>query len=162
MAGTSWCNRFLVLLVASLLGGCAGMFTQIESPRLSITSLRVLPSSGLEQRVEIGLRVLNPNGFALEARGLYLDVRFNEISVLSGVAADPPVVEPYAEAEMRVMLATNLINGIRVIAAMADDPEGVLRYRLEARLDLDSPFGRRLTVVEQGEIAPGRSAARTF
>jgi len=162
MAGRSWRKRVLLLLVAWLLSGCAGMFTHIENPRLSITSLRVLPSTGLEQRVEIALRVLNPNGFALDARGLYLDVRFNEISVLSGVAADPPTVEPYSEAEMRVTLSTSLVNSIRVIAAMANDPEGVLRYRLEARLDLDSPFARRLSVVEQGEIAPARSSTGTF
>jgi LEA14-like dessication related protein len=141
------------VLVACLLAGCAGIFGPVENPSISITSLKLLPAEGGEQRVEVGLRIMNPNGFPLEAKGIVLEAGFNDIPLLRGAVPTPPVVPAYGESQMNVMLSASLLNGIRLISAIVKHPDDPLRYRLEARVDLSKPIGRTLTILEQGEIA---------
>lgn len=146
--------RSIHLLVAVLLlAGCAGVFAPIEEPRVSIISVKVLPVTGIEQRIEVGLRVMNPNSSALEARGLVVNVGFNDLELLRGVAANPPRVPAYSEAEMTIVLSASLLNGMRLVKRLMERPDEPLQYRLEARLDLGPPFWQHITVLEQGEIS---------
>jgi LEA14-like dessication related protein len=149
----------LLLLCAATLGGCASVIGPVENPRMSISAVRILPASGTEQRIELDLRVLNPNSFALEAKGLVVDVVFNDIPLLSGAAPNVAVVPAYGEAGMTLTLAASLVNGLRLLNSLMQHPDHPLQYRLEARLDLKRPIGKRLRIVEQGEISP-RPAAR--
>ena len=100
-------------IVVLLLAGCAGVFTPIEEPGVSIVSVKVLPASGIEQRIEVGLRVMNPNSSALAARGLVVNVGFNDLELLRGVAANPPPVPAYSDgsAEMGVGMMTQRASG---------------------------------------------------
>lgn len=145
--------RLLPVFVAVLLAACASLIGPVENPRISVTSLRVLPPAGSEQRLEVGLRVINPNSFALEASGLVVEVAFNDVRVLSGVQAAPPPVPAYGEAQFTVNLSASLFDGIRLVRALMEHPDDPLRYRLEARLDLELPLARTLTILEQGEIS---------
>jgi LEA14-like dessication related protein len=150
---TQTLRRTRLLMVAWLLAGCAGVFTPVEEPRVSIVSVKVLPASGIEQRIEVGLRVMNPNSFTLAARGLVVNVGFNDLQLLRGVAADPPPVPAYSEAEMTVVLSASLLNGIRLVSRLMERPGEPLQYRLEARLDMGAPLWRSITVLDQGEIS---------
>lgn len=140
-------------IVVLLLAGCAGVFTPIEEPGVGIVSVKVLPASGIEQRIEVGLRVMNPNSSALAARGLVVNVGFNDLELLRGVAANPPPVPAYSEVEMTVVLSASLLNGMRLVSRLMERPDEPLQYRLEARLDLGAPFWQHITVLEQGEIS---------
>lgn len=145
--------RLLPVFVMALLAACASLVGPVENPRISVTWLRVLPPSGTEQRLEVGLRVINPNSFALEASGLVVEAAFNDIRVLSGVLADPPPVPAYGEAQFTINLSASLFDGIRLVRALMEHPDDPLNYRLEARLDLELPLARTLTILEQGEIS---------
>lgn len=149
--------RSVVLLLATWLVACAGLIGPIEEPRLTVTSLRLLPSDGIEQRIEVGLRLMNPNSFDLQARGLVVNLGLNGISLIEGATADLPRVPAYGEAQARLTLGISLVNGVRLVSRLAQQPDEPLQYRLEARLDLRRPFPRRLTLTEQGEIAPYRT-----
>ncbi len=146
-------KRIHLLAAVMLLAGCAGVFMPIEEPQVSIVSVKVLPVVGIEQRIEVGLRVMNPNSSALEARGLVVNVGFSDLQLLRGVAANPPPVPAYSEAEMTVVLSASLLNGMRLVKKLMEHPDEPLQYRLEARLDLGAPFWQRITVLEQGEIS---------
>lgn len=151
-------NGFAALVAALLLAGCASLFGPVEEPRVSITSLRILPAAGTEQRLEVGLRLINPNGFDLEAAGIVAEAGFNDISVLSGVLADPPVLPAYGETLLHVTLTASLLDGIRLVRSLMAHPDDPLRYRLEVRIDLKRPLARRLTLLDQGEISTGPPA----
>ncbi|HQY70058.1 MAG TPA: LEA type 2 family protein [Pseudomonadales bacterium] len=147
-------RRLALLAIAALLAACAGLSGRIENPRVTVTSLRVLPAEGVEQRVEVGLRLLNPNGFDLDAKGLVISLGINDVPLLNGATADVPRVPAYGEAEATVLLSVNLMSGLRLVSRLMQHPEDALQYRLEARLDLRSPMWKRLTLMEQGEISP--------
>ena len=143
-----------IIAIAALLAACAGLSGRIENPRVTVTSLRVLPAEGVEQRVEVGLRLLNPNGFDLDAKGLVISLGINDVPLLNGATADVPRVPAYGEAEAKVVLSVNLMSGLRLVSRLMQHPDEPLQYRLEARLDLRSPMWKRLTLMEQGEISP--------
>ncbi|MBP6381143.1 MAG: LEA type 2 family protein [Pseudomonadales bacterium] len=147
-------RRLALLAIIALLGACAGLGGRVENPRVTVTSLRVLPAEGVEQRVEVGLRLLNPNDFDLDAKGLVISLGINDVPLLNGATADVPLVPAYGEALTKVTLSVNLVSGLRLVSRLVQRPDDPLQYRLEARLDLRSPMWKRLTVMEQGEISP--------
>lgn len=152
--------RWITVIAAMLwLTGCAGTFSDVKNPRLSIARVEVMPSAGLMQYIRVGVRVVNPNPFAIEASGVYMQVSFNDVTMLDGVASDLPVVEAYSESEFTMNLSTNLLSGLRFVAALLEKPGEVVTYRIEADVELSSPIGRKLQLLEQGEIAP-RTALR--
>jgi LEA14-like dessication related protein len=151
---SSLTRRLALLAIAVLLAGCAGLMGPVENPRITVTSLKVLPAQGVEQRIEVGLRVLNPNAFDLQARGLVIGLALNDVPLLEGATAALPVVPAYGEAPVTVTLSVSLMSGIRLLQRLLQYPDEPLQYRLEARLDLASPPWQRLTVMEQGEISP--------
>jgi LEA14-like dessication related protein len=146
-------RRWLVFAVLALLGACASVVGPVEEPRISITSIRFLPPSGAEQRIEVGLKLMNPNGFDLKASGIVLNAGFNEVPVLSGAIAEPPVVPAYGEQDMKMVLSASLMNGIRLLRSIMQHPEDPVSYRLDARIDLKLPLARTLRILKQGEIA---------
>jgi len=152
-------RRLALLVLAAVLAGCAALGGPVENPRITVTSLRVLPAEGVEQRVEVGLRLLNPNDFDLDAKGLVISLGINDVPLLTGATADVPRVPAYGEAVTQVTLSVNLMSGLRLVSRLMQRPDEPLQYRLEGRLDLRSPMWTRLTLTEQGEISPRPPAA---
>jgi len=151
MAGL-W-RTWLALVLVALASACASVVGPVEEPRISITSIRLLPPSGAEQRIEVGLKLMNPNGFDLKAKGIVVNAGFNDVPVLSGAIAEPPVVPAYGEQEMKMTLSASLLNGIRLVRSIMQHPEDPVSYRLDARIDLKLPLTRTLRILKQGEIA---------
>lgn len=151
MAG-SW-RAWTLAIVAVVVSACASVVGPVEEPRITITSIRLLPPSGAEQRIEVGLKLMNPNGFDLKAKGIVLNAGFNDVPVLSGAIAEPPVVPAYGEQEMKMTLSASLMNGIRLVRSIMQHPEDPVSYRLDARIDLKLPLARTLRILKQGEIA---------
>ena len=150
MTASTLSRRLVLLALVAVLAACAGLTGQIEKPRITVTSLRVLPAEGVEQRVEVGLRLLNPNDFDLDAKGLVISLGINDVPLLTGATADVPRVPAYGEALAQVTLSVNLMSGLRLVTRLMQHPDSPLQYRLEARLDLRSPMWTRLRLTEQG------------
>lgn len=148
----SW-RYWMILPMLALLGACASVVGPVEEPRITITSIRLLPPAGAEQRIEIGLRLMNPNGFDLKANGIVVNAGFNDVPVLSGAVAEPPVVPAYGEQDITMTLSASLMNGIRLVRSIMQHPEDPVSYRLDARIDLTLPLARTLRILKQGEIA---------
>lgn len=153
----------MLTLVSS---GCTRLVKEmatVEQPRIDLASVKVLPAMGSEQRVELGLRVVNPNGFDLEVRAMMLDVRFNDLSVLNGVTSDIPLIPAYSEVHFPVNVSASLINSLRLVQILMEHPEDPLHYRLEARIDLKRYLRKRISIRRQGVIsarpAPAAPAA---
>ncbi len=151
-------SRPFLLLLAVMLAACAGLTGPVENPRVTVTSLRPLPADGVEQRIEVGLRLLNPNSFDLHAKGLVISLGLNGVPLLKGATSELPLVPAYGEAQAKLTLNLSLMSGLRLMSRLAQQPDEPLQYRLEARLDLRRPLWKRLMLMEQGEIAPRRAS----
>lgn len=62
---------FMVTLAA--FSGCASWYTKGELPEVPVTNITPLDSTPFEQRLQIDLRVRNPNDYELHVTGLDTD-----------------------------------------------------------------------------------------
>jgi LEA14-like dessication related protein len=134
-----------------LLGACAVIRPAYEKPSVSITSFRLLPSTDITPRFEIGLHVINPNSFPLMLKGIAYKVFIEGHEVLTGASAKLPEIDAYGEGEITLAVNTNLINSLRVINDLMRQRRETYHYKLDARLDLGDTMPA-MHVVEQGRV----------
>lgn len=129
--------RCLLLLTILLLGGCATLSPYPETPSVSVSSFALAPeSSGLAPRFRVGLNVVNPNPRALPLVGISYAVEVEGTRILSGAAADLPVVPAYGSAEFTIDLIPDLLGGARLLTDLMGRQRSQLDYSFTARLDV--------------------------
>lgn len=143
-----------LLFIATLffLSGCATMNLTYEEPSVEIVSFKALPVTGFEQKFEIGLKLVNPNNFALPLNGISYQLNVAEETLAHGVANNIPTAQAYGESRFTVPVSTSLIKGIQVISALMRNKEQGINYQLKAKLDIDIPLMPALTVIQNGTI----------
>lgn len=131
--------RLLAVLVVSVLvlTACAALSPYPERPTVSVTSFALAPeSTGLTPRFRVGLNVVNPNRRDLPLAGMSYAVELEGTRILSGAAADLPVVPAYGSADFTVDLTPDLLGGARLVTDLMARQRDQLDYRFSARLDV--------------------------
>ena len=140
----------LILIIAVF--GCAGINNGFETPTVGVSSFQVLHSEGAIPRFEISLHIINPNRTELKLEGLVYSVTLEGHKVITGVSNDLPIIEAYGEGEVTLIASADLLNSIRLVAALLNSQQEKFDYKLEAKLDIGR-FHPRIYVVEKGEIS---------
>ncbi len=129
-------SAILLLLGLSILQGCAGLRPGYEMPTLTVKSFRALPTQGAIPDFEIGLHVINPNGEALNLRGVSYTISLGGYDLIKGVANQLPVIEGYGQGDLMLTGSANLIAGIRLVNALITRPGDTVPYEFSAKLDV--------------------------
>lgn len=145
-------NLFFSLLFILCLSGCAWLHPGYEAPTVHVTRFRALPTKGLAPRFEIGLHIVNQNRKSLQIDGLSYQVRIEKHTILSGVKNDLPVIEAYGEHEINVQVTADLINSIRLISDLSQQPRESFNYEVIAKLDVGR-FMPKVNIERQGSIS---------
>jgi LEA14-like dessication related protein len=148
---------YLLVFVAltTLLPACGSLRPGYETPTVTISSFRSVPSQGTLPTFEIGLSVINPNPDSLRLRGISYTVSLNERELIKGVSNELPVIEAYGEGEVILTATPNLIQGIRFVTDLMNGPGDSVSYALEAKLDVGSLWPP-IRVADRGTISLGR------
>jgi Late embryogenesis abundant protein len=100
-----YARRLVGSLVILLASGCASM----ETPSVTLSSLRVESSTLLEQRFLTTLRVQNPHTFDLDVEGGSFDLEVNEQPFAKGVGKGNVVVRAYGTGVIEAEAITTLM-----------------------------------------------------
>lgn len=100
--------RVVFLLVALLLAGCAGLGTQRDSIRVTVSDIRVIEATLLEQVYQVTLRVQNRVADAIDIRGGSFDLAINGRDFGSGVTDQSVTVPGYADAKIEVRMVSTV------------------------------------------------------
>ncbi len=141
-----------LLLAIAVLAGCASLRPGFETPGVTFTSFRMLPSSGMTPEFEIGLRITNPNAQALKLEGISYTASLDGKELIKGVANDLPAVEAYGTGDVTLTATPDVLGGIQFFTELMRDPRDAVRYELEAKLDVGS-FAPAIRVRDEGEIS---------
>ena len=125
----------MLLSLVLAVTGCASLRPGYETPTVTVSSFRALPSDGGIPAFEIGLRVINPNPEALTLRGVSYTVSLEGYELIKGVAGDLPVIEAYSEGQFNLTASASLLAGIRLLTDLMSSPRDDFGYAFEARLD---------------------------
>jgi len=145
-------RAMLLILLAVVLQGCAGLRPGYETPTVTVSSFRALPSEGGMPSFAIGLRVINPNREPLELVGVSYTVSLEGHEIIKGVGNELPVIDAYGEGEFNLTASANLFAGIRLITDLMRNDRDSFRYELEAKLDIGA-FRPAIRVRDAGEIS---------
>ena len=142
----------VLLFTLLLLAACGAMRPGYETPTVTVSSFRSLPSEGGLPSFEIGLRVVNPNREPLELVGAAYTVSLEGRDLIKGVANELPVIEGYGEGTFKLTATANLLAGARFVTDLMRSEKDSFRYELEAKLDVGG-LRPTIRVRDAGEIA---------
>jgi LEA14-like dessication related protein len=101
------------LLMAGIMTGCAGLGKPLESPRISLSNIQMLESSGMESAFLVQLRVQNPNDVDLDIRGMDCDVEINGKPFAYGISSTPVKIPAFGSDTVPVKVYTSVIDIFR-------------------------------------------------
>jgi LEA14-like dessication related protein len=139
-----------LLLSAMLLAGCASTL-QLEAPKLSVISMKMQSADIFSQRLQVRMRVQNPNARELPIKGLRYRIEVNDAELAEGLTDTPFVVPAMGEAEFDVQLTANLAGALTKYLSRRGSSD-TLDYRLVGDVSLSSGFLRRIPFDERGSV----------
>ncbi|MGB5257945.1 MAG: LEA type 2 family protein [Woeseiaceae bacterium] len=142
----------LFVLALTALSACAGLRPGFETPTVTFTSFRMLPSTGIAPEFEIGLRVTNPNAEQLKLKGIAYSVTLDGKELIKGVSNELPFIDGYGSGNVTLTAAPDMIAGIRFVTDLISGSRDTVSYGLEAKLDVGT-FIPPIRVRDEGKIS---------
>jgi LEA14-like dessication related protein len=140
----------LALLAAAFAGGCASTL-KLEAPKLSVVQMKMQSADLFSQRLQVRMRVQNPNDRELPVKGISYRIEVNDAELARGLSDTPFVVPALGEAEFDVQLTANLAGALAQFLSKRNSSD-TLEYRLVGDVSLSSGFLRRIPFDERGSV----------
>jgi len=123
-------------LLFLILAGCGALRPGFETPDVTVTSFRTVPSSGIAPSFEIGLRVTNPNPQALTLDGIAYSISLANKRLVTGVSNELPEIPAYGQGDVTLQATADLLAGARIVGELLQSGNRDVDYAFEATLNL--------------------------
>ncbi len=148
-------SKLPAILGLAALAACAGIGTHLETPEVSFVGIRTVEASLFEQKLEVRLRVQNPNTIELPVNGLDVDVELAGEPFATGVSAREFVVPAHGEAEFDMIVTANAASALFKIAGGDRKSREEIAYRLRGKLSTKIGLLRSIPFEESGTLPIG-------
>jgi LEA14-like dessication related protein len=152
-------TRLLIgLLLLASLSGCAGWLTKGEPPEVLVTNITPLDGTAFEQRLQIEVRVRNPNDYDLQVTGMDVRLDLNGKRLARGLSNKEFTVPRLSDALVSIETSTSMLDIARQVVGFRQS-EGLtygisgLFYLTNGRL----PFEHSGVLLEQGAFSDVRT-----
>jgi LEA14-like dessication related protein len=135
------------------LAGCVGIPRDLETPDVSFVAIRAVEASLFEQKLELRMRVENPNSIELPVNGLDIDVELAGEPFAHGVSAREFVVPARGEAEFDMIVTANAVAAIARLAEADRKSREAIDYRLKGKLSTRIGMLRSIPFDETGTVS---------
>ena len=142
-------GRGLAFLPLLVLSGCASTL-DLEPPKLSVVSMKMQSADLFSQRLNVRMRVMNPNARELPIKAIKYRIEVNGTELAQGLADIPFVVPAQGEADFDLPVTANLASLLPKL--LSGHGSGTLDYRLVGDVSLSSGFLRRIPFDERGSV----------
>ena len=148
----------LINFVIILISGCALTGKDLDKPEIEITSLNLMPMTGMEARFKIGLRIINPNREAFTVKGMSYNLNLDGFKVIRGVSSENFSVDAYSEKELSITASTSLFQSLGFIKDFISSANSEpMKYTFETKLDTGSVVMPATRISTSGTINLGSS-----
>ena len=130
-------RRWGVLCLGLCVVGCAGLFSDIEPPEVSLAGMAFDQPGLFEQRLRLDVRLRNPNDFPLDVERLLFDLEVNDRDLGKGWTTAPFDVPAFGEAVVPVTIVVPTSDLIQRIIELGTT------WRLDYRLSGEAKLGNR-------------------
>lgn len=130
-----------LVLAATFIFGCASMPSH-DPLQVSVAGIQSLPGEGMELRLLVKLRVLNPNDSPVDYDGVALNMDVQGKTFASGVSDQVGTVPRFGEAVVEVPVTVSLVRMARQVLGMLDGkPVDRITYSMHGKLHGAHAFG---------------------
>lgn len=132
----SW-SRMARALLPSLLAlglvACASLLPG-EPPRVDVVGVEPLAGQGMELRMLVKLRIINPNDTPIEYDGVFVDMEVRDKRFASGVSDARGTVPRFGEALLMVPVTIPALAMLRQALGFAQDDTSPITYVVRGKL----------------------------
>ncbi len=147
------------LLAVLILPGCASWLMRGEPPEVLVTNVTPLEASAFEQRLQIDLRIRNPNDFDLAVTGIDFRLDLNGNRLARGLGNKELIVPRLSDAVTSVETSTSTLQVVRQLLSFSGNPS--LTYHLTGVVhtrDGRLPFDNSGVLLDKGTVSGSPSA----
>jgi LEA14-like dessication related protein len=142
------------LVSVLIMVGCASWFMKGQPPDVLIANVTPLESSAFEQRLQVDLRIRNPNDFDLHVTGIDFTLDLNGKRLARGLGNKEMTVPHLGDAVLSVQTGASTFDIVRQVLSMSQKQElsydiSGLLYSQEGRL----PFQSTGVLFEKGRFS---------
>ena len=112
-------SGLLALLTLPLFASCSAL-PKYETPKLSVVALKMQGGDFFSQRVQVRMRVFNPNPRELPVTGISYRIEVNDAELGEGATSAPFTVPSMGEVEFDMLVTANLAGAPRETAEPAE------------------------------------------
>lgn len=148
-------SRDMKALLLSTVGGfllaaCSAILVNLKTPEVSFVGLHAVEASVFEQKLQVRMKVHNPNSIELPVNGLDVDIEVADEPFAHGVSAREFVVPAQGEAEFDMLVTANAATALLKLASggKAED----VRYKLKGKLSTKLGLLRTIPFEESGTL----------
>jgi LEA14-like dessication related protein len=143
-------------LLLSVVGGllllaCSAIPVNLQTPEVSFVGLHAVEASVFEQKLQVRMKVHNPNAVELPVNGLDIDIEVADEPFAHGVSAREFVVPALGQAEFDMLVTANAATALLKLASSGGKAEDV-RYRLKGKLSTKLGLLRTIPFEETGTL----------
>jgi LEA14-like dessication related protein len=142
----------LILITTAV--GCAGWFTPREPPEVLVTNITPLKGTPFEQRLQLDVRVRNPNDYDLHVTGVDVQLDLNGQRLARGLGNQEFTVPRLSDSLVSIETSTSMLDLARHILAFRPSEEltyGIsgIFYLKDGRL----PFQNHGVLLDKGAFS---------
>jgi LEA14-like dessication related protein len=152
--------RMLMPLTVLCLTACATVPSDIEPPKITIANTAPKDVAVFEQRLDVQLRIQNPNNQELEINGLRCDIELNDKEFGNGMSGQKVKIPRFRSEVVNVEVITGLGSFLRQFQEFNKSGVGKVRYRLKGTAFVEAPSSFKLPFDEKGEFDLGLSQSQ--
>ena len=147
--------RCAFILSFLILTGCTTLMFQAEPPEVLVSDVKPLGSTLFEQRLQVDLRVRNPNNFDLDVTGLDFTLSLNEQRLARGLASQSVIIPRLGEAILTVETTTSTLDIFQQLLQLTSGEN--IAYQISGVLhvqDMPLPFDSEGILLDTSKITP--------
>ena len=124
----------IALLLGVSVAACASLSNR-DPLVVDVAGIESLPGEGLEIRLQVAIRIQNPNDVPVTYRGTALDLDLNGRRAASGVSDAAGEVPRYGESVIYVPVTISAFNIVNQLIGLMNDDGDEFSYRIRGKLD---------------------------
>ena len=154
-------NSVKLLLIAFflLLTGCARMGQSVEEPQVTLVDMQMLEVKPFEAVFQISLRVMNPNDFSLDLKGVSCKLNIDGKHFATGIGDKHQEIPAFGTDIVPVTVYVSTLKMFSSVLAMIQDMDGTqdalqpMRYDLTGKIRLGGAIGMSVPFESKGELS---------
>ena len=144
----------LVCFLFAAMVGCASWLMKGEPPEVLVTNITPLEATAFEQRLQVDLRIHNPNEIDLLVTGIDFTLKLNGKRLARGLGNTAITVPRLSDAVVSVQTSTSTLDVVRQLLSFSQTQD--LSYDITGRLYLKDghlPFDTSGILLEKDQLS---------